>query len=466
MTEVKAYRCWRRLAERSGVVRERLHSHCDLPRTPSSNDDSFLARMDALPLYEWMQMTQERRDGNALTFILITAGVNAVGIGIILPILPRLLVELTHRNISSVSVYGGWLTALYFLTQFLTAPVLGNLSDRFGRRPILIGSLTAFGINYLIMGFAPNITWLFVGRALAGAFAATNSTASAYVADVTEPGNRSSQFGMLSAAFSAGVILGPMIGGFASEYGTRVPFFVAAALSLLNVIYGLFILPESLQPANRRAFSFKRANPFRAFMDLKKQRRDVRVFGAFGAMQVAMATPAALWTYYTTLMFGWSQKTIGISLGLYGLSAALVEGIFTTHVNRRHGYTSAVYLGFNCMIIGLLVYAFATYGWMIFVCMMPLAVGAMIGPTLVSYLAGHTPPDRQGALHGTVASVQSIASIFAPLFMTQMFYHFSAPKSAFYFPGAPFVSAAIFAAVGLLFATRVIHPHDENAGPL
>jgi MFS transporter, DHA1 family, tetracycline resistance protein len=249
----------------------------------------------------------------ALAFILLTVALDAMGMGILVPVIPKLLQEMTGQSIAQVSIYGGWLTALFAAVQFLAAPVLGALSDRLGRRPILLVSLGAFGCSYIWMGLAPNVIWLFVAQSLTGLFGATPSTAGAYIADVTEPADRTRHFGSMSAAFGLGLIIGPAIGGILVEHGTRLPFFAAAALSVSTVAYGYLVLPESLARERRRQFSWLRANPIGAFAELRQSAGVASLVGAVLLQRISTQTLPAIWPYFTMQVYGWSSRDVGSS---------------------------------------------------------------------------------------------------------------------------------------------------------
>lgn len=401
-------------------------------------------------------MTAAASSRRSLVFLLITVAVDAIAFGIMMPVIPQLIVELSEEGVTGAATYGGWLMALFAAVQFFAAPVLGNLSDSYGRRPVLIASLAAFGVSYFIMGTAIAIAWLFIGQVLAGAFAATFGTASAYVADVTTAERRSKRFGTISAAFGLGYILGPMLGGVLGEYGTRVPFFLAGGLALLNAAYGYFALPESLDPDRRRPFSIERANPFGVLARMREHRQVFGLFGSLALMQIAITSIPATWAYFTMLKFAWSQRDIGFSFGLYGIASILVQGVLIGWVNRWCADRCTVYLGFSFMVVSFCGFAFADQGWVMLVFVLPLALSSMTGPALVSYMSGNVSTDAQGELQGAVACINGAATILAPLLMTQLFSYFSAPDASINFPGAPFLLSALLAACGLLLAIYVL----------
>jgi DHA1 family tetracycline resistance protein-like MFS transporter len=262
----------------------------------------------------------------ATIFILITILLDTIGFGIIAPVMPELIMELTGEGIGQAARYGGWLLFIYAVMQLFFAPILGNLSDRFGRRPVLLCSLTAFGLDYILMGMAPTLTWLFVGRALAGVFGATHATANAYVADITAPDQRAKSFGLIGATWGIGFMIGPVVGGLLGEYGPRVPFFAAAGLALLNVVYGSIVLTESLSEENRRPFAWKRANPIGAIHQMRRYPVVIGLFFAVVFYQIAHDANPSTWSFYTMLKFGWSERDIGLSMGAVGLMMAIVQG--------------------------------------------------------------------------------------------------------------------------------------------
>ena len=388
-------------------------------------------------------MSQPQVSRHGLTFIFITCLLDAVGFGIVIPVTPELIMELAGEGLSQAALYAGWLMFLYALMQFICAPVMGNLSDRFGRRPVLLLSLLAFGLDYVLMGFAPTLFWLFLGRFLAGITGATFSTANAYVADVSPPEKRAANFGLLGAAFGLGLILGPVLGGLLGDFGARMPFFAAAGLTLLNVVYGFFVLPETLPVDKRRRFEFKRANPLGALMQMRRFPVVIGLFAALLLYQIAHDANPATWTYYTMFKFGWTELEVGYSLGAVGLALALVQGFVIRSVIPRIGERKAVYLGYSLMAVGYLGYALAPSGWVMYVFIVPFALGGLGGPALRGIMSNQVPPDQQGELQGSITSVQSFTAIFAPLVMTQLFGYFTADPAGYYFPGAPFFLASV-----------------------
>lgn len=392
----------------------------------------------------------------ALAFIFTTLLIDVIGLGIILPVLPKLIQDIHGGSISEASRYGGLLTFAYAFTQFVFSPIIGALSDRFGRRPVLLASLIGFGLDYLLMGFAPTIGWLFFGRLIAGLTGASYTTAGAYIADVSTPEKRAQNFGMMGAAFGIGFIIGPVIGGLLGQFGPRVPFFAAAGLALLNATYGYFVLPESLKQEDRRPFDWRRANPIGSLRQLRKYPVIIQLVLAFVLIYIAGHANQSTWTFYTMEKFGWGEKWVGYSLGFVGLMIAIVQGGLIRIVNPRLGNKRSVYLGLTFYAIGFFLFAFATKGWMMFAFMVPSALGGFAGPALQSIMSGQVPSNEQGELQGALTSLISLTSIVGPLLMTNLFAYFSAPGGDIYFPGAPFLAAAVLTLFSLLFAYRTL----------
>src|SRR5215471_9015969 len=387
----------------------------------------------------------------ALTFIFVTMLVDTIGLGIIIPVSPKIIVALTHQGMGGAAAWGGWLMFVYGLMQFLCAPIIGNLSDRFGRRPVLILSLVAIGIDYLLTGLAPTIAWLFVARFLSGMAGAAYPTANAYIADVSPPEKRAANFGLTGAAFGIGFVLGPGIGGVIGDaFGPRAPFFVSAAIALANAAFGYFVLKESLAPDQRRAFELWRANPLGSLVSV---RRYPMVFGMIGVivlMRLAHDANPAVWTYYTMLKFNWTAAQVGYSLMGIGILVALVMGLLTRFAIPRIGETMAVYSGLFCEAAGFMGYAIATSGWMMYGWMAVWSLSGLAGPALQGIMSRQVSENQQGELQGALASAGSLTSIVAPVMLTNLFWYFTSPLAPAYLPGAPFMAASLFCACALL----------------
>lgn len=379
----------------------------------------------------------------ALGFIFITLLIDVTGFGIIVPVMPKLISELIHGNLSDASKYGGWLLFAYAVMQFICAPVLGNLSDKFGRRPVLLFSLFGFGLDYILQGFAPNIGWLFIGRIIAGITGGSFTTASAYIADISTPEKRAQNFGMIGAAFGIGFIIGPVVGGILGHYGSRVPFFAAAALALLNWLYGYFILPESLSQEHRREFSWKRANPMGSLLHLKKHPVISGLVASIALLYISAHAVQSTWTYYTMSKFGWDERLVGYSLGFVGLTVAIVQGGLIRIIIPKLGQHKSIYIGLSLYAIGFILFAFATQTWMMFVFIIPYSLGGIAGPAIQAIISQHIPPNEQGELQGALTSLMSATSIIGPLLMTNMFAYFTSNNSSIYFPGASMLLGAV-----------------------
>lgn len=394
----------------------------------------------------------------AIGFIFITLLIDVTGLGLIIPVMPKLIEDLLQTSdISKASQYGGWLTFAYAFTQFLFAPILGNLSDKYGRRPVLLFSLLGFGIDYLFLSFAPSIGWLFVGRVIAGITGASFTTASAYIADISTNENRAQNFGMIGAAFGLGFILGPMIGGLLGELGARVPFFVAAGLALLNCAYGYFVLPESLSKENRRGFEWRRANPVGSLLQLKKYPAVAGLIISMILIYIAGHAVQSNWSFFNIERFGWSPKMIGISLGIVGLLVGGVQGGLVRVINPRIGNEKSIYVGLCLYALGLLLFAFATEGWMMFVFLIPYCLGGIAGSALQSIISGHVPPNEQGELQGALTSLMSATSIIGPPLMTNLFAYFTHKEAPVYFPGAAFFLGAVLMMASTYYAYKALH---------
>jgi MFS transporter, DHA1 family, tetracycline resistance protein len=390
----------------------------------------------------------------ALGFIFVTLLIDIIGLGIIIPVMPRLIGELTGASLSEASRQGGWLLFAYAFMQFVCAPIIGGLSDRYGRRPVLLASLFGFGLDYIFLAFAPTLAWLYLGRVIAGILGASFSTGAAYIADISTPEKRAQNFGLLGAAFGLGFIIGPVLGGLLGQYGPRVPFMAAAALSLLNWLYGFFILPESLKIENRRKFEWSRANPVGA---MKQIRRYPIIYGlllSLTFLYIAMHAVHSNWSFYVIEKFGWNEAMIGYSLGAVGLLSALVQGYLIKLILPRIGQKRGVYIGLFLYAMGFALYAFASAGWMMFLIMVPYILGSIAGPSLQGIISTKVTANEQGELQGALTSLQSLTSIIGPPLMTNLFYEFTKKGAPIYFPGAPMLLAAVLTLAGAYLARR------------
>lgn len=397
-----------------------------------------------------------KSSGKALAFVLITILVDAMGIGIIIPVIPSLLMELAGKGLSSVAVYNGWLMMLFAGLQFLSAPILGNLSDCYGRRPVLLASLAAYGADLIIMGVAPTIGWLFVGRALSGVFSATVVVASAYISDVTTDAERARGFGWMGAAFGLGFVIGPAIGGLLGDYNNRLPFFVAAGFAIANVIFGYFVLPETLPEEARRKFSLRRAHVVGSLR---------RMFGypivrglllALVFFNVAQDANLATWTFVTMEKFEWTAFDIGMSMTFIGVCMAIFQGFAVGPAVKWLGDNRAVIAGFTMFVVSFFGFALATAGWQMYAWTVIFAMGSISGPAMTAILSKRLPTNEQGELQGALTALRSITACFGPVMMTWLFSYFSSPVAPIQFSGAPFFVAAILTTAGLLVIFRTL----------
>jgi len=390
----------------------------------------------------------------ALGFIFATLLIDIMGLGIIIPVIPKLIEHLINGGLSEASGYAGWLTAAYAAMQFVFAPLIGNLSDKFGRRPVLLCSLLGFSVDYMFSAFAPTIGWLFVGRIVAGITGASFTTASAYIADISEPEKRAANFGLIGVAFGLGFIIGPVIGGILGKYDVHYPFMAAAALALLNATYGYFILPESLSIENRRPLDLKKINPFTSIFQLKKYKSVIGLAFSLFLIYFAAQAVQSVWTFYTMDKFHWNEAWVGYSLGFVGLMTAIVQGGLIRIILPKLGNERSIWIGLSLYAIGLLLFAFASKGWMMFAFLVPYCLGGIAGPAIQGYISTSVPANEQGNLQGGLTGLMSFSSIFGPLVMTEAFYYFTKPNPFLQFPGAPFVLGSFLMLISVLLAVR------------
>ena len=395
---------------------------------------------------------KQNKNQAALGFIFITMLIDVIGWGIIIPVIPGLIEELIQGDISEAAKVGGWITFAYAITQFVFAPLIGNLSDQFGRRPIILISLLGFTLDYILLALAPSITWLFIGRIIAGITGASITTASAYIADISTIENRAKNFGMIGAAFGLGFIIGPVIGGLLGQYGARVPFYAAAALCFLNFLYGYFILPESLPKEKRSVLNLKKANPIGSFLHLKKYPKLIGLASSMFLLYVASHAIQSNWSFFTMYKFNWDEKMVGISLGVIGLLVALVQGVLIRWVNPWLGNEKSIYVGFFLYSLGMLLFTFANQSWMMFIFLIPYCLGGIAGPALQAVISIQVPETEQGKIQGTLTSLMSASAIVGPPLMTGIFYYFTKEQTPFEFAGAPFLLASILMTISAMMA--------------
>lgn len=397
----------------------------------------------------------------ALKFIFVTILIDVIGFGIIIPVAPKFIQNLQGGTLSEASKIGGYLMFIFAILQFLFAPVLGNLSDKYGRRPVLLFSLFGFGVDYLLTAFAPSIFWLFAGRAVAGITGASFTTAAAYIADISEPEKRAQNFGMIGVAFGVGFIIGPALGGFLGQFDIRLPFFVAAFLALLNWLYGYVVLPESLKLENRRPLDLSKANPFGSISNLKQYPSIITmVFGLF-LLYVAAQAVQSIWPFYTMEKFNWTETEVGWSLAFVGLVVAIVQGGLIRYTIPKFGNKKSVYIGLIFYTIGFLSFALATKGWMMYAFMIIYGLGGIAGPAIQGIISNKIPDNEQGLLQGSLTSVMSLANIIGPLLMTQIFSFFTSDAVPFKIPGAPLYLASILSLIAVFLSIKALRHTDH-----
>ncbi|WP_018342656.1 TCR/Tet family MFS transporter [Cytophaga aurantiaca] len=397
----------------------------------------------------------------SLGFVFITLLIDVIGIGIIIPVTPDLIKDLTGEGLSEAAQYSGWLMFAYAIMQFFFSPILGALSDKYGRRPILLLSLLGLGFDYIFSAFAPTIGWLFVGRLLAGISGASFTTATAYIADISTPENRTQNFGLVGVAFGLGFIIGPVIGGVTGDWwGPRAPFMVAAAFTLLNVLYGYFFVPESLPKENRRTFEWKRANPIGSLLHLKKYPIVAGLVAAMFLFFIAGHAVQSNWTFFTEYKFEWDKKEVGYSLGFVGLIVAIVQGGLIRIIIPKIGQKWAVYIGLVLNAFGLLLFAFATEGWMMIAILIPYALGGIAGPALQGITSAQVPATEQGELQGALTSLMSVTSIIGPPLMNNLFSYFTGEGAPIELPGAPFLLGALMIAASVYLSVRTLRKYE------
>ncbi|MBB5637978.1 DHA1 family tetracycline resistance protein-like MFS transporter [Pedobacter cryoconitis] len=403
-------------------------------------------------------MTEKKN--TAMVFILVTLFIDFTGFGIIIPVLPKLIQSFTGGNISVAANYGGYLMAAFALAQFVFSPVMGGLSDQFGRRPVLLISLFGLGIDYIFLAFAPSVFWLFIGRIIAGITGASVSTALAYIADISKPEQKSRNFGLVGAVFGLGFILGPAIGGLFSTFGLRVPFMISAGLALANWLYGYFLLPESLAEVNKRKFSWRRANPVGAFINISKYPAIIGLLAALFLLYIANQSVNTNWSYYVIEKFHWDSTMIGYSLGLVGLVLAVVQGGLLRFITTNNHQKLAIYYGLILYIIGFICFAFAANGTWMLLFILPYGLAGIGGPAMQSLISNHVAPNSQGELQGITTGLQSLAAIIGPWLVSKGFVYFTGPSAPVYFPGAPFIFSAVLTLVGLIIAFKTINKYQ------
>ncbi|MGY9028305.1 MAG: MFS transporter [Rhodobacterales bacterium] len=391
----------------------------------------------------------------AFTFIIITLTIDAMGIGLIIPVMPDLLQQIEGGDLGNAAIWGGILATVFAVMQFIFGPTIGSLSDRFGRRPVLLVSLVIIAVDFIVMGLAHSIWLLVFTRIIGGIAAATQATAAAFISDISTPENRSANFGILGATFGVGFVLGPLMGGLLGEVGLRVPFFAAAALATLNLILGYFVLPETVTDQTRRPFDIKRANPLGALTQIRLIPGLSRFLLVFFLYEFAFYVYPAVWVYYAKAQFGWDSGMLGVSLASFGISVAVVEGILIRRILPWLGERRTIVLGFIFSIGIFVVLGFLTSGFWALLLAPISALGSVVIPAMRGIFANKAEANQQGEIQGIVSSTQSLAVIFAPLVLTYVFYASTRPDGPIFLPGAPFLLAAAIVGLTLtLFVTR------------
>lgn len=387
--------------------------------------------------------------------IFTTVVLDSMGIGIIIPVMPALFAEVTgSEKISDIAIWGGLLASTFALMQFIFGPILGALSDRYGRKPILLLALFVMAAYYLLMGFAQTLWLLFLGRLIGGITAATHATANAYMADISSPEEKAARFGMLGAGFGLGFVLGPLIGGLLGEWGPRAPFFAAAILAAANGVLCYFVLKESLKTKNRREFMWYRANPIGAILDLRKFEGIYSLLLVFLLFTIGTSIYAAIWPFFTVERFSWSPGMIGISLTIYGVCFAIVQGVLVRPAIKIWGEEKTIIIGFCFEFSAMVTFAFLTDG-KILIILIPLAsLGVLAQPAIQAILSKSVGDDRQGAIQGVASSLNAIAMVITPITMTWILAVFSDKTAKYYFPGMPFLFSALMVLLCLFIISR------------
>ncbi len=425
---------------------------------------------------------------NALIFVLITVMINSVGFGIMIPVLPNLIKELTGLENSEAVWHSGYLTLTYAFLQFICMPIVGGLSDRFGRKPIMLISLAGLAFDYFLIALAPTIAWLYLGRAFSGMFGATFSTANAYVADVSPPEKRAQNFGLIGASFGVGFLLGPVIGGILGEYGTRVPFYAAGIISLINVIYGLFFLPETLAKTKRRAFSMKRSNPIGSLVSLGRIKGVKSLIFVMFVLATAHTVYPTTYTFSTMEGLGWTPGDVGFSLGAFAVASMIVQGGLIRIIIPKIGLFWAGFIGIVSAVIGYTMMGSADAGWIIYAAGPFAALAGLYGPALTNMMSSRVSESEQGELQGAIGAAQGLALMAGPLAMTGAFsifgetanralrqmqgfpenligvgrYMFGMTQTP-YIPGSPFLLAAGLSLLALITFLLVTNKTDRDA---
>lgn len=407
------------------------------------------------PVIKLVKGVKKSKRSAALGFIFITIFIDVLGLGIIIPVMPKLLQTLGHVDVSTASKYNGWLTLIYATMQLIFASIMGNLSDRYGRRPVLLTSLFGFSIDYLFMAFAPSIAWLFVGRFIAGVTGASTSTATAYIADISTGHKRDANFGLVGAASGFGVIIGIALGAYLGEINVKLPFMAAAGFAFFNGLYGLFVLPESLKPEHRRKFEWKRANPLGALIRVFTKHTGLGgLIGSITLVYIAQKAVEYLLSFFLFEKFNWALSSVG-TLGIFiGVVLVAIQGGLIRYTIPKFGQEKNIVAGLIFYAIGLILIAFATQGWMMYVFMIPYCLGGISGPALQGLATRKVAKNEQGELQGAITILNSISVIIGPFIFSYIFYSFTKKHTDHYFPGAPYILAAFLMIISTFLAIK------------
>jgi len=390
---------------------------------------------------------------SALLFIFFTILIDMIGVGIIIPVVPELIATLTGQTLSEAALTGGYLISSYAAAQFLFAPVMGEFSDKYGRKTILLLSLLGLGIDYFIHAFATTIGWLFLGRIIAGVFGASHTVATAYVADVSTKENKAKNFGIIGAAFGLGFVIGPAIGGFIGEsYGLTAPFFVAGGFSLLNFLFGFFFLKESLPKNKRREINYTKMIPFVSLAHIAKYKAVLGFVFAFTLANLAGQVMFSTWTFYTMERYSWGKLEVGVSLMVVGFLVSIVQAFLTGFMVKKFGNRKVIALGFTCWTLGMFAFAFAANSFYLYAIMVPYVIGGIAGPTLQGIVSNQVKENEQGNVQGVLTSLVSLTAIVGPMIYTALFHKFTRPNTTLYFPGAPYLLAGCILVIATIIA--------------
>lgn len=402
---------------------------------------------------------------HALTFIFVTILVDVIGVGIIIPVIPKLIQNLSSYTLDDAAWIGGLLLAAYAGMQFLFAPLMGELSDKFGRRPVLLIALFGLGVDYVLHAYAPTLTLLFVGRFIAGMMGSSYTVANAYIADISSKEDKARNFGLVGAAFGIGFIIGPVIGGFAAEWwGVRAPFFAAAGLTLLNFAYGYFVIQESLPVEKRRPIKLMKALPVTSFVDLGKYKAFGGLLIAFFLANLAGQALHTTWTFFTIEKLEWTEGDIGISLAVIGFMVAIVQAVLVGKIVAKLGEQKTIMLGFILWSVGMILFSIAGSTAALYCFMVPYILGGIASPTLQGFLSNKVPENEQGNLQGSLTSMISITAIGGPLLYGGLFDWFAGSDGPWYYPGAPYAMGAVFLSLGCITAIISLRKLGSSMG--